>query len=114
MVLVIFEVTIKKDYMDQYLALAASLKDGLAKAEGFIRSERFSSLSQEGKLLSLSFWQDEEAVSKWRNQMAHRQSQQHGREQIFEEYRITVASAMRQYTIDERDEAPLDSNQYFK
>lgn len=113
MVMVLFEVTIKKDCMEQYLALAAALKEELAKAEGFIRSERFGSLSQEGKLLSMSIWEDEESIAKWRNQVAHRHSQQQGREQIFEEYRITVVSPLRQYTMEERTEAPDDSNRYF-
>ncbi len=113
MVIVLFEVVIKKEYTDQYLKLVASLKDSLANAEGFIRSERFASLSQDGKLLSLSVWENEETVTKWRNQMNHRQTQNQGRSQMFEEYRITVVSKLREYTMDNREEAPTDSNQYF-
>ncbi len=92
MVLVIFEVTIKKGCMDAYLALAANLKDELMKSEGFIRTERFSSLANEGQLLSLSVWESEEKVSKWRNQTAHRMIQKQGRDSMFESYNITVVN----------------------
>lgn len=112
MILVIFEVTVKKDCMDGYLALAANLKNELAKSEGFIRSERFSSLVNEGKLLSLSVWESEEAVSKWRNQADHRMSQRQGHDSMFESYTITVASGIRSYSNIERSEAPEDSNKF--
>lgn len=110
MVLVLFEVTIKKDCMDSYLLLAANLKKALVNSEGFIRSERFSSLVHERKLLSLSVWESEEAVGKWRNHAEHRISQKHGRESMFENYRITVASKIRSYSKDNRLEAPEDSS----
>ena len=113
MIFVLFEVTIRKEYMDNYLDLAAILKDELVKSEGFIRSERFSSLTNEGKLLSLSIWESEEAVSKWRNQTEHRMSQQQGRDSIFENYTITVTSKIRSYSNIERTEAPKDSNKIF-
>lgn len=99
--------------MDKYLAIAASLRDELLTSEGFVRSERFSSLTDEGKLLSLSVWEDEEAVSKWRNQVEHRISQQQGRDLIFESYTITVTSKIRSYSKVERAEAPKDSNEAF-
>lgn len=99
--------------MDNYLNIAASLKDGLIKSEGFIRSERFTSLVSEGKLLSLSVWESEEAVDKWRNQTEHRISQQQGRDSIFESYTITVTSKIRSYSNIDRTEAPQDSNQIF-
>ncbi|EGO62491.1 antibiotic biosynthesis monooxygenase family protein [Acetonema longum] len=113
MILVLFEVTIKKNYMDSYLALAANLKHDLVKSEGFIRAERFSSLVNEGKLLSLSVWENEEAVREWRNQTEHRMSQGQGRDLIFESYTITVASQLRSYTNIERSGAPEDSNELF-
>lgn len=113
MVLVLFEVTIKKDCMDGYLAMAGRLKEELAKARGFVQSERFSSLANEGKLLSLSVWESEAAVDEWRNQREHRMGQQAGRDSMFEHYRITVASALRSYTDRERREAPEDSNELF-
>ncbi len=113
MIFVLFEVTIKKNYIDAYLALASNLKNDLVKSEGFIRSERFSSLANEGKLLSLSVWESEEAVCKWRNQTEHRMGQQQGRDNIFDSYTITVASKIRSYGKDERLEAPGDANIFF-
>ena len=99
--------------MEDYLVMAGKLKDELAKSKGFIRSERFSSLVNEGKLLSLSVWESEEAVKKWRNLLEHRKSQQQGRDSMFESYTITVASQIRSYSNIERLEAPKDSNEYF-
>ncbi len=113
MVVVIFEVEINEGFMDQYLSLAAGLKDLLQAADGFIRAERFTSLANEGKILSLSVWESEEAVSRWRQLAEHRHSQQQGRETMFKSFRITVASKLRTYTMDERDEAPQDSNDFF-
>lgn len=113
MIFVIFEVTIKEDCMDGYIAMASKLKDSLARAKGFIRSERFSSLVTERKLLSLSVWENEDAVDEWRNQKEHRMSQQKGRDSIFESYTLTVASPLRSYTNQERQEAPADSNALF-
>ena len=112
MILVLFEVTIKKNYLDDYLVLAANLKNELVKSEGFIRSERFCSLVNEGKLLSLSIWKNEEAVNKWRNQTEHRMSQRQGYDSMFESYTITVASQLRNYSSIERSEAPEDSNRF--
>lgn len=111
-VIVIFEVKPKKDGMGDYLAHAANLRSELSKMEGFISSERFSSLNEEGKLLSLSVWENEEAATKWRNQIAHRQSQKAGHDSLFEKYHITVASVIREYSNNDRGEAPQDSNDY--
>ena len=109
MVLVLFEVTVKKEGMNDYIALAAGLKDELARAPGYIRSERFASLVNAGKLLSLSVWENEQAVDAWRNTVNHRMSQRQGRNSLFESYTITVASRLRSYTDAERAEAPGDS-----
>ena len=113
-IIVLFEVTVKNGRMEDYLKMADSLKDSLAKAEGFIRSERFSSLATEGKLLSMSIWENEECVSKWRNLAAHRMAQKHGRMNDFADYKITVVTPLRTYTMMERQNAPTDSNQYFE
>lgn len=113
MVLVLFEVIIKRIYMDSYLSLASNLKNALVNSEGFILSERFSSLVNEGKLLSLSVWENEEAVNKWRNQTEHRISQRQGHDLMCEGYTMTVASGLRSYTINDRAEAPGDSNKFF-
>ena len=113
-IIVLFEVTPTKEGMQRYLDLAAMLKPLLAGFEGFIRAERFSSLNEDGKLLSMNIWTDEAAVERWRNVVQHRMSQKEGREKLFESYRITVCSEIRSYTDTERTQAPQDSNQYFE
>ena len=110
MIVVLFEVTVKKEGMEEYISLAAGLKDELARADGYIRSERFNSLANEGKLLSLSVWENEEAVDKWRNSINHRMSQRQGHDALFESYTLTVASQVRSYTDVDRRETPEDSN----
>ena len=112
-IIVLFEVKPTADGMKRYLDLAAALKPLLKGVEGFIRAERFSSLTEEGKLLSMNVWSDESAVERWRNMAEHRMSQQEGREKLFESYRITVCSAIRSYTDKDRREAPSDSNEFF-
>jgi len=111
-VVVIFEVKPKKEGMEDYLRYAASLRNELSQMEGFISAERFSSLNEEGKLLSLSVWENEAAATRWRNHIAHRKSQKSGHDSLFENYHITVASVIREYTNDDRTEAPRDSNDY--
>lgn len=113
-IIVLFEVTVKDGKMEDYLKMAGSLKDSLAKAEGFICSERFSSLVTEGKLLSMSAWENEECVSKWRNLAAHRMAQSNGRINDFADYKITVVTPVRTYTMADRTEAPMDSNKYWE
>lgn len=111
-VVVLFEVKPTREGMQKYLDLAAMLKPMLAGFEGFIRAERFTSLNEEGKLLSMNVWMDEDAVKRWRNVMEHRMSQKEGREKLFESYKITVCSVIRSYTDTDRTEAPSDSNEY--
>ena len=111
---VLFEVTPKKEYKDDYLRLAAALKSEIEKADGFNRSERFESLNSRGKLLSLSVWESESAVSRWRNTAAHRACQKEGHFALFEDYRITVAAPIREYSIDDRRHAPDDSDAFLK
>ena len=112
-IIVLFEVKPTREGMQRYLDLAAALKPLLAGFEGFIRAERFSSLNEEGKLLSMNVWTDEKAVEKWRNVMQHRMSQKEGREKLFESYKITVCSVHRTYADKDRAEAPTDSNEFF-
>ncbi len=109
MIAVIFEVYPATDAMQGYLDIAASLRAELEQIDGFISVERFESLSQPGKLLSLSFFRDEEAVSHWRNTASHRIAQTRGRNGVFSEYRLRVASVLRDYGMNEREEAPQDS-----
>ena len=111
-IVVLFEVKPTKKSMQRYLDLAAMLKPLLAGFEGFIRAERFTSLNEEGKLLSMNVWTDEEAVTRWRNVMEHRMSQKEGREKLFESYQITVCSVIRSYSDTDRTQAPEDSNAF--
>ena len=111
-VVVLFEVKPTKEGMQRYLDLAAMLKPMLADFEGFIRAERFTSLNEEGKLLSMNVWTDEDAVARWRNVVEHRMSQKEGREKLFEGYQITVCSIIRSYSDSARAQAPADSNEY--
>ncbi|MCX2696989.1 MULTISPECIES: antibiotic biosynthesis monooxygenase family protein [Ochrobactrum] len=110
MIAVIFEVWPANDERrEQYLDIAASLRADLAQIDGFISIERFQSLVEPEKLLSLSFWRDEEAVKQWRNLPTHRIAQAKGRGGVFENYRLRVADVARDYSLSERDEAPVDS-----
>ncbi len=94
-----------------YFELAAALRPELAKLDGFISIERFESVTTRGKFLSISFWRDETAVTAWRNVEGHRMAQAKGRDGIFADYRIRVASVMRDYSMSARDDAPADSRQ---
>ena len=109
MIAIIFESRPHPDQRDRYLEAAARLKPLLADQDGFISVERFESLTEPGKLLSISFWRDEEAVAKWRQVEQHRRIQQAGRKSIFADYRLRVAAVIRDYSLNERDEAPEDS-----
>ncbi|HZD90189.1 MAG TPA: antibiotic biosynthesis monooxygenase [Pseudolabrys sp.] len=109
MIAVIFEVWPADGRKDDYLSIAASLRDELERIDGFISVERFQSITDPGKLLSLSFWRDEDAVARWRKQAHHRDSQRAGRTGVFADYRLRVASVLRDYGLNERAEAPEDS-----
>src|SRR6266566_5882477 len=105
MIAVVFEVWPASGRMDDYLAIAATLRVELEQIDGFISVERFQSLTEPGKLLSLSFWRDEEAVRSWRNRGKHRESQAMGRASIFSDYRLRIAAVVRDYGMTERAEA---------
>jgi heme-degrading monooxygenase HmoA len=109
MLAVIFEVTPAPGRRQEYLDLAARLRPELEKIDGFISVERFASLTNENKLLSLSFWRDEEAVRRWRNLAGHREAQARGRSGVFAEYRLRIAGVVRDYGMTDRAEAPHDS-----
>src|SRR4051794_13613540 len=109
MIAVIFEVFPAVGQRDDYLSMAAAMRPLLDKADGFISIERFESLYTPGKLLSLQFWRDEESLSQWRNVGEHRAAQQLGRNAMFDDYRLRIAAVIRDYGMDERDEAPADS-----
>lgn len=109
MIAVLFEAWPAEGAMDRYLDLAAALKEDLGTIDGFISVERFQSLAEPGKLLSLSFFRDEAAVIAWRNRPGHRATQKHGRTGVFADYRLRVATVIRAYGLYERREAPDDS-----
>lgn len=112
MVAVIFEVWPAEGRAVEYFDLAGALRPELEKIDGFLSIERFESLTTKGKYLSLSFWRDEEAVRTWRNLDAHRKAQSMGRAGVFADYRLRVASVMRDYGLDERDDSPKDSRDF--
>jgi heme-degrading monooxygenase HmoA len=103
---VIFEVQPRPGQLQAYLDIAGALRPILEKIDGFISVERFGSLTNDGKYVSLSFWRDEAAVVRWRQQAQHHLAQATGRETIFADYRIRVAEVVRDYGMFERDEAP--------
>jgi heme-degrading monooxygenase HmoA len=109
MIAVIFEVWPKEGRRQQYLDLAAELRPLLAGIDGFISVERFESLTEPGKILSLSVFRDEAAVAAWRNLDAHRRAQARGPGEIFAKYRLRIAGVIRDYGMNERDQAPIDS-----
>lgn len=109
MIAVIFEVQVGEGKTAEYLEIASEIKPLLSVIDGFISIERFQSLTNEGKVLSLSFWRDEESIKKWRNLEAHRMAQAKGRDGVFEAYRLRVADVVRDYSIDSRQEVLSDS-----
>jgi heme-degrading monooxygenase HmoA len=106
---VIFEVEPHADRASRYFELAAAMRSELERIDGFVSVERFESLTQPGKFLSLSFWRDEQALLAWRNHGGHRAGQQEGRDSVFAGYRIRVAQVLRDYGLHERAQAPADS-----
>lgn len=108
MIAVIFEVWPQAEHKQQYLDLAAALRPLLAQVDGFISIERFQSLSEPDKLLSLSFFRDEAAVARWRQLEAHGAAQEQGRAVVFRDYRLRVAEVARDYGLHERAQAPQD------
>ena len=109
MIAVIFEVIPARGQRDRYLDIAAGLSAELNEVEGFLSVERFESLATPGKLLSLSFFEDEEAVTRWRCLHEHRAAQHAGRGGVFADYRLRVAHVLRDYGMTDRDQAPQDS-----
>ena len=109
MMAVIFEVWPAEGRAQDYFSIAGQLKADLEKIDGFVSIERFESLTEKGKFLSLSFWRDEDAIRRWRNLEGHRAAQAKGRGGIFADYRLRVASVVRDYGMGERAQAPKDS-----
>jgi heme-degrading monooxygenase HmoA len=108
---VIFEVWPKEEGRQEYLDIAAALKPRLEQIDGFISIERFQSLTEPSKVLSLSFWRDDAAIAEWRRVEAHRMAQAKGRNELFRDYRLRIAAVVRDYGMSERAEAPGDSRE---
>lgn len=109
MIAVIFEVWPRDGRQQDYLAMAAQLRPLLEQIDGFMSIERFQSLTDPGKLLSLSFFRDEAAILQWRNLEAHRATQEAGRGGVFDDYRLRIAGVIRDYGLLDREQAPADS-----
>lgn len=109
MIAVIFEVEPADGRKSEYLDIAAEMRPMLDQIEGFISVERFQSLTDPRKILSLSFFEDEAAIARWRNLTAHRGAQDKGRNGIFDDYRLRIASFIRDYGMFDRAQAPEDS-----
>ncbi len=109
MIAVIFEVLPHPHKKQLYLEAAASLRPRLDQIDGFISIERFQSLNDPDKLLSLSFWRDEDAVAQWRRTDQHRAAQASGRSSLFRDYRLRIAGVVRDYGLHDRAQAPADS-----
>ena len=109
MIAVIFEVQPADGRKSEYLDIAADMRPMLDEIDGFISVERFQSLTDPHKILSLSFFEDEDAIARWRNLNAHRSAQAKGRSGVFQDYRLRIASVIRDYGLFDRAEAPSDS-----
>lgn len=109
MIAVLFEAWPAPGEQQRYLDLAAALRPELERVDGFLSIERFQSLAERSKLLSLSFWRDEDAVAEWRNTPAHRSTQSEGRAGVFADYRLRIATVSRDYGMADREQAPPDS-----
>jgi heme-degrading monooxygenase HmoA len=112
MIVVIFEALPHPDRKQAYFDAAARLRPALEHIDGFISIERFESIANPGKILSLSYWRDEQAVQRWRTLEEHRRVQRAGRDSIFADYRLHVASVVRAYGMNDRAQAPEDSSAY--
>ncbi|HEX6143551.1 MAG TPA: antibiotic biosynthesis monooxygenase [Geminicoccaceae bacterium] len=110
MIVVVFQVTMRAGQSARYFDLAAELRPELETIDGFLSVERFESVATPGKYVSLSFWRDEAAVRRWREQDHHRTAQSLGRREIFADFRISVAEVIRDYTLAERASPPVQAS----
>jgi heme-degrading monooxygenase HmoA len=112
MIAVIFEAWPASGRRQEYLDIAAGLRPLLESVDGFLSIERFESISEPGKVLSLSFFRDEAAIGRWRTMERHRWAQSRGRADIFRDYRLRVAGVIRDYGMTDRKQAPTDSEPF--
>ncbi|MBN9671243.1 antibiotic biosynthesis monooxygenase family protein [Roseibium aggregatum] len=111
MIAVIFEVIPHAEKKQAYLDMAAEMRPLVEQIDGFMSVERFQSLTDPDKLLSVSFFRDEDALNEWRRLSQHRKAQKAGRTSFFKDYRLRVAHVLRDYGMEERAEAPQDSRE---
>ena len=109
MIAVIFELEPRAGMAPRYFQLAEELRTSLMGMDGFISIERFQSVTQPGRYLSLSFWRDEDAVKAWRTWEQHRAAQSEGRASVFADYRLRVAHVIRDYGLHDRAEVPAQA-----
>ncbi len=109
MIAVLFEVWAAEGQEGTYLELAGHLRPLLEEIDGFVSIERFASLTDRSKLLSLSYWRDEAAITRWRTTWEHRAAQEKGRAEVFRDYRLRIAAVVRDYGLEDRAQAPADS-----
>ncbi len=112
MIAVLFEAWPAEGRMDHYFQRAAGLRADLDRIDGFLTVERFQSLAEPGKLLSLSFWRDEAAILAWRTLPTHRSAQGEGRTGMFADYRLRIGPIERDYGLRDRAQAPHDSRTF--
>ncbi|MDX8000270.1 antibiotic biosynthesis monooxygenase [Xenorhabdus sp. Reich] len=108
MLAVIFEVEIAENQSEHYFDTAAILRPLLDTIPGFISVERFQSLNNKNKYLSLSYWRDEGSIKQWRNTYQHREAQALGRNGIFADYHLKVVAIIRNYGMHRREEASTE------
>jgi heme-degrading monooxygenase HmoA len=92
---VLFEVHPRGDQWDAYLGYAKLLRPELERVKGFVDNIRYRSLSREGWILSLSNWDDEKALVRWRTQAKHHGVQEKGREEVLLDYHLRVGQVTR-------------------
>ena len=109
MIVVIFESWPKPGNGETYLKMGQSMSSLVEGFDGFISIERFESVVEPGKFVALSYWRDEESVAAWRNVAEHRRIQDGSRRSVFNDYRLRVATVMRDYSMENREQAPPDS-----
>jgi heme-degrading monooxygenase HmoA len=108
MIVVLFEAQLRPGQQQTYLDLAANLRPEVQRVDGFLSIERFTSLNDPQKILSVSCWRDELSLSKWRQFPAHRAAQAEGRENVFLDYHLRITQVIRDYGMNDRAAAPQD------
>ncbi|MBA3408225.1 MAG: antibiotic biosynthesis monooxygenase [Solirubrobacterales bacterium] len=105
---VLFEVQPKASEWDRYLELAGTLRPELVRIPGFLHNERYRSERTEGRLLSLSLWEDEKALVRWRTHGLHHEVQGKGRFEVFEDYHLRVGEVVTDSELGELPQTHLE------